>query len=87
MNNLDSDLATLYGVETRALNQAIKRNIERLPKHFMFQPTKEEYQNLTSQNVTSSWGGVRKMPYAFTEQSFAMLSSVLKSKKAIQIKI
>ncbi|MBQ9245620.1 ORF6N domain-containing protein [bacterium] len=84
---LDSDLAMLYGVETRALNQAVKRNIERFPKHFMFQLTKEEYENLISQNVTSSWGGVRKMPYAFTEQGVAMLSSVLKSKKAIQINI
>lgn len=84
---VDSDLATLYGVETRALNQAVKRNIERFPKHFMFQLSNEEYQNLISQNVTSSWGGVRKMPYVFTEQGVAMLSSVLKSKKAIQINI
>lgn len=84
---LDSDLATLYGVETRALNQAVKRNIERFPKHFMFQLTNEEYHNLISQNVTSSWGGVRKLPYAFTEQGVAMLSSILKSKKAIQINI
>ena len=84
---LDSDLAMLYGVETRALNQAVKRNIERFPEHFMFQLTFEEYRNLISQNVTSSWGGVRKMPYAFTEQGVAMLSSILKSKKAIQINI
>ena len=84
---LDSDLAMLYEVETRALNQAVKRNIERFPNHFMFQLTNEEYANLKSQIVTSSWGGVRKMPYAFTEQGVAMLSSVLKSKKAIQINI
>lgn len=80
---LDSDLANLYEVETRVLNQSVKRNIERFPAHYMFQLTKEEYKNLISQNVTSSWGGVRKMPYVFTEQGVAMLSSVLRSKKAI----
>ena len=84
---LDSDLAKLYEVETRALNQAVKRNIERFPAHYMFQLTKEEYKNLISQNVISNWGGVRKMPYVFTEQGVAMLSSVLKSKRAIQINI
>ena len=84
---LDSDLAKLYEVETRALNQAVKRNIERFPAHYMFQLTKEEYKNLISQNVISNWGGVRKMPYVFTEQGVAMLSSVLKSKCAIQINI
>ncbi len=84
---LDSDLASLYEVETRALNQAVKRNIERFPAHFMFQLTKEEYENLISQNVISSWGGIRKMPYVFTEQGVAMLSSVLRSKKAIQTNI
>lgn len=84
---LDSDLAMLYGVETRALNQAVKRNIERFPQDFMFQLTKEEFENLKSQIVTSSWGGVRKLPYAFTEQGVAMLSSVLKSKRAININV
>ena len=84
---LDSDLAMLYGVETRALNQAVKRNIERFPQDFMFQLTKEEFGNLKSQIVTSSWGGVRKLPYAFTEQGVAMLSSVLKSKRAIDINV
>ena len=82
---LDSDLANLYGVETRVLNQAVKRNIERFPVHYMFQITKDEFQNLKSQNVISSWGGLRKLPYVFTEQGVAMLSSVLKSKQAIQI--
>ena len=84
---LDSDLAKLYGVETRALNQAVKRNIERFPAHYMFQLTKDEFKNLMSQNVISSWGGVRKMPYVFTEQGVAMLSSILKSKQAIQVNI
>ena len=82
---LDSYLANLYGVETRVLNQAVKRNIERFPVHYMFQVTKDEFQNLISRNVISSWGGVRKLPYVFTEQGVAMLSSVLKSKQAIQI--
>ncbi len=87
---LDSDLAMLYGVETRTLNQAVKRNIERFPKHFMFQLTNEEYEafKVISQIVISPKGGGRqKLPYAFTEQGVAMLSSVLKSKKAIQINI
>ena len=84
---LDSDLAALYEVETRALNQAVKRNINRFPVDFMFQLTKEEYQNLISQNVTSNWGGVRKLPYAFTEQGVAMLSGILKSKRAIETNI
>ncbi len=82
---LDRDLAQMYGVETRTLNQAVKRNIERFPADFMFQLTDEEWQILKSQFVTSSWGGVRKMPYAFTELGVAMLSSVLSSKIAIQI--
>ena len=84
---LDNDLATLYGVETRALNQAVKRNINRFPDDFMFQLTKEELDNLISQNVTSSWGGTRKLPYAFTEQGIAMLSSVLKSQTAVEVNI
>lgn len=84
---LDKDLATLYEVETKRLNEAVKRNITRFPKHFMFQLTKEEWSNLKSQFATSSWGGIRKLPYAFTEQGVAMLSSILHSEKAIQINI
>lgn len=84
---LDKDLAELYGVETRVLTQAVRRNIDRFPDDFMFQLEKEEFDNLISQTVTSSWGGTRKMPYAFTEQGVAMLSSVLRSKRAIQINI
>jgi len=84
---LDKDLAELYGVETRVLIQAVKRNIERFPEDFMFQLTKEEFENLRSQIVSSSWGGRRYLPYAFTEQGVAMLSSVLHSKRAIQVNI
>lgn len=107
---LDSDLARLYGVETRILNQAVKRNIQRFPADFMFQLSKEETRNqmsqftisrprsravalnnnasnLKSQNVTSSWGGIRKLPFAFTENGVAMLSGVLRSKTAIEVNI
>ena len=87
---LDRDLARLYEVETRALNQAVKRNIERFPKNFMFQLTKEEFEELRpiSQIVISPKGGGRqKLPFVFTEQGVAMLSSVLRSKKAIQTNI
>ena len=87
---LDSDLARLYQVETKVLNQAVKRNIKRFPDNFYFQLNKEEVNNLKSQFVTSSWnnyGGVRKLPYVFTEQGVAMLSSVLKSERAIQTSI
>lgn len=87
---LDRDLARLYEVETRALNQAVKRNIERFPENFMFQLTKEEFENLRpiSQIVISPKGGGRqKLPFVFTEQGVAMLSSVLRSKKAIQTNI
>ncbi|MDP3043234.1 MAG: ORF6N domain-containing protein [bacterium] len=114
---LDRDLAMLYDVETRELNQAVKRNIERFPKDFMFQLSEFEVNNMVSQNVipssrsqfvtlntentenkgktenlksqivTSSWGGRRKLPYVFTEQGIAMLSSVLKSEKAIEVNI
>ena len=84
---LDSDLAQLYEVPTKALNQAVKRNIERFPNHYMFKLTKEEWGQLRSQFVTFK-NDVRKYtPYAFTEQGVAMLSSVLKSKRAIQINI
>lgn len=84
---LDSDLAALYGVETRRLNEQVRRNIERFPNDFMFQLRKDELDNLMSQNATSSWGGIRKLPYAFTEQGIAMLSSVLKSKTAVEVNI
>ena len=87
---LDSDLAELYGVETRALVQAVKRNIDRFPEDFMFQLTSEEYAFLRSQTVTlkRGRGQHRKyMPYAFTEQGVAMLSSVLRSTRAVQVNI
>ena len=106
---LDFDLASLYEVETKVLNQAVKRNIERFPDDFMFQLTNEEFENLRfqiennqnmssqivttytpnlkSQFVTSSWGGTRKLPYAFTEQGVAMLSGVLRSERAINMNI
>lgn len=84
---LDADLAELYGVETRALLQAVKRNAERFPADFMFQLTMEELANLKSQTVISSWGGRRFQPYAFTEQGVAMLSSVLRSKRAIAVNV
>ncbi|WP_232727177.1 ORF6N domain-containing protein [Flavobacterium sp. 1] len=84
---LDKDLATLYGVETRVLNQAVKRNIARFPDDFMFEISKVEFDNLISQIVTSSWGGTRKLPFAFTEHGVMMLSSVLKSDRAIQTNI
>ena len=98
---LDSDLAMLYGVETRTLNQAVKRNIKRFPEDFMFQLTQDEtshsrsqfvtlnniVDNLKSQFVTSSWGGTRKRPYAFTRNGIAMLSSVLRSDTAVEVNI
>jgi hypothetical protein len=81
-------LAELYGVETRVLVQAVKRNIDRFPEDFMFQLSEKEFANLKSQIVTSSWGGSRRArPYAFTEQGVAMLSSVLNSKRAIHVNI
>nr|WP_315191522.1 ORF6N domain-containing protein [uncultured Flavobacterium sp.] len=84
---LDRDLAALYEVETRVLNQAVKRNIGRFPNDFMFEVSKVEFDNLISQIVTSSWGGTRKLPFAFTEHGVMMLSSILKSDKAIQTNI
>ncbi len=83
----DRDLAELYGVSTKALNQAVKRNKERFPEHFMFQLSENETQVLRSQFVTSSWGGRRYLPYAFTEQGVAMLSAILKSETAISVSI
>ena len=84
---LDGDLAELYQVETRRLNEQVKRNIDRFPEDFMFQLTEKEWENLKSQNATSSWGGRRKKPYAFTEHGVLMLSSVLNSDRAIQVNI
>jgi len=82
---LDEDLAKIYQVETKRLNEAVKRNNNRFPSEFMFQLTQAEYDNLKSQFATSSWGGRRKLPFAFTEYGVVMLSSVLNSKIAIQI--
>ena len=86
---LDSDLAKLYGVETKRLNEAVKRNRERFPNHYMFQLTEVEYISLRSQIATSKEGkgGRRYMPYVFSEQGVAMLSSVLNSETAIQMNI
>ena len=84
---LDRDLADLYGVETRVLNQAVKRNAERFPEEFMFQLTDKDFKNLISQFVTSSWGGIRKLPFAFTEHGVTMLASVLKSETAVKASI
>ena len=84
---LDFDLAEMYEVETRVLNQAVKRNIRRFPDDFMFQLTVSELDNLKSQFVISRWGGTRKLPFAFTESGLAMLSGVLNSDIAIQVNI
>ena len=84
---VDRDLAKLYEVDTRQLTRQVRRNIDRFPDDFMFQLTKDELQNLMCQNGTSSWGGTRKLPYAFTEQGVAMLSGTLSSKRAIQVNI
>ncbi len=82
---IDRDLAELYGVQTRDLNKAVRRNSDRFPSDFMFQLTPEEYKNLMFQFGTSRWGGTRKLPYAFTELGVAMLSSVLNSKRAVHV--
>jgi hypothetical protein len=84
---LDVDLAKLYGVTTFNLNKAVKRNLDRFPEDFMFQLNYQEVRNLIFQIGISSWGGTRKLPRAFTEQGVAMLSSVLKSKRAVQVNI
>ena len=84
---LDRDIARLYGVETGALNRQIKRNQERFPKDFMFRLSADEWENLKCQNGISSWGGDRQLPYAFTENGIAMLSSVLRSNIAIEVNI
>ncbi|HJZ64829.1 MAG TPA: ORF6N domain-containing protein [Candidatus Acidoferrum sp.] len=84
---LSTDLAKLYGVEVRALVQAVQRNVERFPSDFLFQLSEEEHKHLRSQIVISSWGGARRAPYAFTEQGVAMLSSILRSKRAVEVNI
>jgi hypothetical protein len=84
---LDRDLAALYGVETKYLKRQVKRNINRFPEDFMFELTPEEFENLRSQIGTSSWGGSRYTPIAFTEQGVAQLSSVLNSEQAINVNI
>jgi len=88
---LDQDLAELYGVETRALKQQVRRNLERFPEDFMFELTQNEFNTLIeskrSQNVTSNWNSTTYTPFAFTEQGVAMLSSILKSKQAILVNI
>ena len=100
---IDRDIAELYGVETRRLNEQVKRNIERFPEEFMFQMNDEEFENwksqivtsnlannssnLMSQFATSSWGGIRKPPYVFTEHGVTMLASVLKSETAVKASI
>lgn len=84
---IDEDLAEMYRVETRRLNEQVKRNMNRFPRDFMFTLTAKEYENLKSQNATSSWGGRRKLPNAFTEQGVAMLSSILNSDVAIEVNI
>jgi phage regulator Rha-like protein len=84
---LDRDLAELYGAETGQLKRAVRRNIDRFPEDFMFELSDEEHENLRCQFGTSSWGGTRYKPMAFTEQGVAMLSSVLNSKRAIQVNI
>jgi len=84
---IDNDLADIYGVEVKRLNEQVKRNTERFPTEFCFQLSEEERQNLKSQYATSSWGGRRTKPYAFTEQGVAMLSGVLKSETAVRTSI
>jgi hypothetical protein len=84
---LDSHLAELYQVETKRLKEQVKRNLNRFPEDFMFELTKNEYENLRSQFATSSWGGSRYLPLVFTEQGVAMLSSVLNSDRAIAVNI
>ena len=84
---LDADLADLYGVETKVFNRAVARNMDRFPDDFMFRLNKKEHENLRCHFGTSRWGGRRYRPYVFTEQGVAMLSSILRSKRAIQMNI
>ncbi|MBS1751204.1 MAG: ORF6N domain-containing protein [Bacteroidetes bacterium] len=80
---LDFDIAVLFGVETKQLKRAVRRNVDRFPDDFMFELTIEEWQNLRSQFGTSSWGGLRYLPYAFTEHGVTMLASILKNEKSV----
>jgi hypothetical protein len=84
---LDNDLAILYAVETKRLNEQVKRNLDRFPDDFMFRLNQEEFKNLKSQFATSSWGGRRKLPFAFTEHGVLMLSSVVNSDRAIKVNV
>lgn len=84
---LDKELSKLYNIATRELNKAVSRNRTRFPLDFMFQLSKDEFADLKFQFGTSSWGGTRKLPYAFTEQGVAMLSSILRSERAVQVNI
>ena len=84
---LDFELAKLYGSETKRLKESVRRNSKRFPIDFMFELTHDEWTNLRSQNASSSWGGQRYLPFAFTEQGVAMLSSVLNSERAIEVNI
>ena len=84
---LDVDLAELYAVQTKVLNQAVRRNLERFHEDFMFQLTEEELHDLRSQIVTSSWGGSRYLPHAFTEHGLLMLANVLKSDRAVRVSL
>jgi hypothetical protein len=85
---LDADLARLYGVQTKAFNQAVRRNLSRFPPDFMFQLTPEEFRDLRSQNVTSSeWGGRRYPPYAFTEHGAVMATTILKTEQAASVSV
>jgi hypothetical protein len=84
---MDADLAKLYGVATRDLNKAVRRNFNRFPEDFMFQLSQMEFEHLMFQIGTSSWGGTRKLPFVFTELGVAMLSSVLRSDRAIRVNI
>ena len=84
---LDSDLAALYGVETRRLNEQVRRNIERFPEDFIFEVTADKFANLKSHFATSSWGGRRKLPLAFTEHGTIMAATVLKSSRAIEVSV
>jgi hypothetical protein len=84
---LDYDLAVFFGIETKRLKEAVRRNIDRFPDDFMFELTKEEFEILRSQNATSNKGGTRYMPFAFTEHGVAMISGILNSPKAVQMNI
>lgn len=84
---LDADLAGLYGVDTRVFNQAVRRNLRRFPADFMFQLSADEFENLISQSVTSSWGGRRKLSLAFTEHGAIMAASVLNSDRAVEMSV